>query len=146
MRITQEADYALRIVYVLAKEKGVLGSGSIAVLTGVAERFTIKILRKLMQGGLVVSHKGVKGGYELLIPPEEISMLRVVELISGPLEISKCLGDAYECTRTGDKKNQCVFHLIFSSINKTISDKLGKVTIGTVIADDFDIKKLLQNL
>ena len=142
MRITQEADYALRIVYVLAKEKGILGSGSISALAGVAERFTIKILRKLMQGGIVVSYKGVKGGYELLIPPEEISMLRVVELISGPLEISKCLGSSYECTRTGDKKNQCAFHLIFSEINKSISDKLGKVTIGTVLADNFDIKKL----
>lgn len=146
MRITQEADYALRIVYVLAKEEGILGSGNIAALSGVAERFTIKILRKLMQGGLVVSHKGVKGGYELLIPPDEVSMLRVVELISGPLEISRCLGKAYECTRTGDNKTQCAFHLIFSEINKSISDKLGKVTIGTVLAEDFDIKKLLQNL
>ena len=146
MRITQEADYALRIVYVLAREKGVLGSGNIAALSGVAERFTIKILRKLMQGGIVESHKGVKGGYKLLLPPEEISMLRVVELISGPLEISKCLGSSYECTRMGDKKKQCTFHMIFSEINKSISDKLGKVTIGTVLAEDFDIEKLLQNL
>ncbi len=146
MRITQEADYALRIVYVLAKEKGIHGSGNISALTGVAERFTIKILRKLMQGGVVLSHKGVKGGYELLIPPEEITMLRVVELISGPLEISRCLGDAYECTRMGDQKKQCAFHLIFSEINKSISDKLGKVTIATVLAEDFDIKKLLKNL
>lgn len=146
MRITQEADYALRIIYVLAKDGGVLGSGSISTLSGVTERFTIKILRKLMQGGMVGSHKGVKGGYELIRTPDSISMLQVVELISGPIEISRCLDSAYECTRTGSEKSHCTFHLIFAKINKSIADKLGSITMDAVIADDLDIEKILQKL
>lgn len=146
MRITQEADYALRIVCTLAKHGDVLGSGTIASLSGVTERFTIKILRKLVQGGLVGSRKGVKGGYELLEAPEKISMLRVVELISGPLEISRCLDSGYECTKNGSKKNRCAFHLIFAKINKTIAERLSLVTMDAVIAENFDINELLKKL
>ncbi len=146
MRITQEADYALRIVYLLAKNEGAIGSANIAASVGVTERFTIKILRKLMQDGIVESRKGVKGGYRLVANPADVSMLRVLEVISGPLEISRCLDSAYECTQNGSQKKCCAFHLIFGQINKTIADKLRQVTMETVTADDFDIRKILKNL
>lgn len=146
MRITQEADYALRIVYLLAKVGGVLGSVAIAESVGVTERFTVKILRKLSQSGIVTSKKGASGGYTLAIPPSEISMRRIVEVIDGPVEISRCLDDNYECTRSGDKKHQCTFHLIFAKINKTIAEKLDTVTLDAVIGDDFDIEAILSQL
>ena len=139
MRITQEADYALRITYLLAKTGQVLDAGTISTEAGVTERFTVKILRKLVSGGIVSSKKGSKGGYGLSVEPSEVSMRRVVELIDGPLEISRCLDSGYECTRTGDLKNKCTFHLIFAKINQTIAEKMDSVTLDTVIGDDFEI-------
>ena len=146
MRITQEADYALRIVYLLAKDGGVLGAGTISEASGVTERFTVKILRKLTQSGMVASKKGASGGYILAAEPKDITMRQIVEIIDGPLEISKCLDSAYECTRNKGKKHQCTFHLIFAKINKTIADKLDTVTLDTVIGDDIDIGKILSQL
>ena len=146
MRITQEADYALRIVYLLAKEGDVLDSGAIAEAAGVTERFTVKILRKLTQSGVIASKKGAAGGYRLNVEPEDITMRRIVEIIDGPIEISKCLDGDYECSRVGNDKRNCTFHLIFAKINQTLAEKLDAVTLASVIDDGFDVKALISKI
>jgi len=146
MRITQEADYALRIAYLLAKRGGKLDSVSIAEATGVTERFTVKILRKLVGGGLITSHKGVKGGYELALPASEVSMLRVIETIDGKTEISRCLDCGYVCTRMGDRKGDCTFHLIFDKLNSQLADKLDTVTLDALLEEGQSVDNILKNL
>ena len=63
MHITLETDYAVRIVYFLAQSGERVDAGRIAEETGVTLRFSLKILRKLVSGGVVMSYKGAKGGY-----------------------------------------------------------------------------------
>ncbi|MBQ8248721.1 MAG: Rrf2 family transcriptional regulator [Clostridia bacterium] len=144
MRITQEADYALRIVYLLAKNGGLLDAATLSQNAGVTERFTVKILRKLMAGGIVGSKMGARGGYSLADDPKNVNMQRVIEAIDGPVEISKCLDSEYGCTRMGDRKSECTFHLIFAKLNKSIADKMSTVTFDTVIDDDFDVAAILE--
>lgn len=146
MRITQEADYALRIAYLLASDGGTLDSGVIAERAGVTERFTVKILRKLVQNGVVASKKGAFGGYRLAQAPGDITMRHIVEIIDGPMEISRCLDGDYECSRVGNDKRQCTFHLIFAKINKAIAEKLDAVTLDSVIDDDLDVKTILSRI
>jgi len=63
MCITQESDYAIRIIYCLANENARCDAGFISTKMGITLRFSLKILGKLVQGGLVNSFKGNKGGY-----------------------------------------------------------------------------------
>ena len=65
MRITQESDYALRILTALAERDEVVDANSLAEETSVTLRFTLKILNKLTKNGFVSSFKGAKGGYKL---------------------------------------------------------------------------------
>ncbi len=146
MRITQEADYALRIVYLLARHGDKLDSVSIAEAAGVTERFTVKILRKLMAGDLIISHKGVKGGYALAVAPEEISMRKIIETIDGKTEISRCLDCGYVCTRMGDRKDMCFFHLIFNKLNSELADKMDRVTLDAVLDEEQSIDDILKKL
>ncbi len=146
MRITQEADYALRITYTLAANGRRMDARSIAAATGVPERFTVKILRKLNLGGLIRSQKGVAGGYVLNLPPQEISMRRVVEIIDGPLLLSRCLEDSYECSRTGACKKSCTFHRIFEKLNETLLEKLDQVTLDTVIDEGIPTEEILSKI
>ena len=132
MRITQEADYALRIVSFLAASDTICGAGETAARTGVPARFAHKILRKLMQGGIIKSYTGAKGGYCLLCEPSKLSMLDVIEQIDGPLEISKCMDDAYVCSKNGTCKQQCMYHQIFRHLSSDVAGKLGKITIEMI--------------
>lgn len=146
MRITQEADYALRIVTELACLGGIEDSKTIAEAVNVPERFTVKIMRKLVLDGIIKSHKGASGGYELSIPPTEISMKRIVELIDGPFEITRCLDSDYECSKNGDNKKCCAFHCIFGKINHSISEKLDSITIDMILDDSLGIEEILAKI
>ena len=65
MRITHEADYAIRIMYCLAERNQTISAKQISDDSGVPSRFALKILRRLTQAGLTESFKGVSGGYQL---------------------------------------------------------------------------------
>ena len=146
MRITQEADYALRISYLLAQSGKLMDAGSISQAVGVTDRFTVKILRKLVQSGIVTSQKGACGGYMLAVSPSEVSMRQILEIIDGPLVISRCLETEYECSRTGEKKHCCTFHRIFDRLSKSLVDKLDTVTLDRVIGENVDIETILSNI
>lgn len=144
MRITQEADYALRIVSLLAVSDAICGAAEIADRTGVPERFAHKILRKLLQGGVVRSYPGAKGGYILLRDPHELSMLDIIAQIDGPVEISKCADDDYICSRNGSCKENCVYHQVFRQISADIAEKMRKLTIAALTDPSKEISEILN--
>lgn len=59
---------------------------SIADRHGIPSRFLVQILLQLKGAGLVASTRGAAGGYQLLKPPEEISLAEVMMVIEGPQE------------------------------------------------------------
>lgn len=133
MRITQEADYALRIVALLASHDSVVDANTIAEEAGVTQRFALKILRKLVLGEIVSSQKGASGGYRLLRKADEITLKDVIELIDGEIAISKCLSDKHVCSKQGINKSACKIHLIFDAINQDLIKSLENITIASVI-------------
>ena len=52
-----------------------------------------KLLKQLMQGGLLVSHRGIKGGYSLSRVPEAISVADIVARLEGPIALTDCSTD-----------------------------------------------------
>jgi Rrf2 family iron-sulfur cluster assembly transcriptional regulator len=134
MRITQEADYAVRIIDCVARYGKRLDARSVAEATGVTLRFTLKILRKLSIAGIVKSFKGVSGGYELAREPENINLRQVIEAVDGPIVISRCLSGSLPCSKMDDKK-LCYYHNIFADISKSIRDRLESVTFSEKMDD-----------
>lgn len=133
MRITQEADYALRIVAQLASSGSVVDANTIADSAGITSGFALKILRKLSLGDVVSSQKGASGGYRLAKSADEITLLDIIQLIDGEIAISKCLSGEHICTKQGENKSACKIHRIFDAINHDLVEKLGKITIASVI-------------
>ena len=128
MRITHEADYAIRMLYNLCLAEGQhLGASVLAEQSGVSQRFALKILRKLMQADLVMSFKGANGGYALKRSPDCLSLGEVIELIDGPIVINHCLEDAYPCTRVLEKE-ACCFHHLFRKLNAKFRNELYRTT------------------
>lgn len=137
MHITLESDYAVRIVYCLAMNHGRMDAKHIAEETGVTLRFSLKILRKLVGGGLVTSYKGTKGGYELAREPEAISLCDVIEEVEGPYGLSRCVSeDGYECNRNKEACGICKFHSIYSGISRVVRQELQMVNFAQLMADE----------
>lgn len=133
MYITQEADYAVRIVYTIAKAGERRDARSISEEAKVTLRFSLKILGKLSGAGIVKSFKGNRGGYELGRPPEEITLLDVLSAVEGPFAVSRCIHEG-NCSR-GDTCD-CIFHSAFRKISDSINDQMAEVNFASVLKEE----------
>ena len=138
MRITLESDYALRIVGELAEIDGVTDANTLAERTFVSRKFALKILHKLVRGGIVASYKGAKGGYKLKISPDSITLKHVIELIDGPIAMVRCLENSEGCSMNRDK-TACIYHHIFDKISLDVAKKLESITIQDVLLKKYSI-------
>ena len=133
MRITHEADYAIRVAHCLACSNDKISAKQISESTGVTLRFALKILRKLIQADIVKSFKGVSGGYILNRSPADVSFGEIIEAIDGRIAINHCLTGEFECTRVAQKK-QCDFRKVFVAVNQQLRDELYSITLDRFIS------------
>ncbi|MBQ4071778.1 MAG: Rrf2 family transcriptional regulator [Clostridia bacterium] len=138
MRITLESDYALRILGALATHEDRVDAKTLSEEISVTQRFTLKILHKLVQSEFVKSYKGVRGGYKLNVSPDKITLRAIIELIDGPIIISRCLEHGEGCTLNPDKTS-CIYHHIFESISFDVAKKLEGITIGDVLSKKYSL-------
>jgi FeS assembly SUF system regulator len=89
-----------------------------------------KILKALLQGGLVASHRGVKGGYTLAREPHLISVAAVIAALEGPLALTECSVDiAGLC----DLESSCPIRDNQRIINQVVRGALERVMLSDLI-------------
>jgi Rrf2 family protein len=99
LRISRKIDYALRaMIYLASISRDVVAPfREIARQMDVPEDFLAKILKTLVDEGLVESTRGQHGGYALGRPPETISVLDVIEAAEGQVALNVCLDGEHHC-------------------------------------------------
>jgi Rrf2 family protein len=95
MKLSRTVAYAVRATLQLAENKSdtPIPCSKLAAEGNMPERFLLQILRNLVTHGILRSTRGVDGGYALTRPPEEISLLDVIEAIEGPLDVGETGSD-----------------------------------------------------
>ncbi len=133
MRITQECNYAIRIMAALGRlsEGEVMDAAAISEQQNIPSRFTVKILRKLVLAKLIHSRKGAGGGYALKGEPKDITLKDIVEVIDGPIVVNKCMSGESKCAYTD--KAECSLHNIMAEINEHIIKKLESVSLQRLV-------------
>ena len=87
MRLSRAATYAVgAVLQLLDAEPGEpVPCSRLARAGAMPERFLLQVLRNMVNQGLLKSTRGVEGGYSLLLPPEEITLLHIIEATDGPV-------------------------------------------------------------
>ncbi|HKW60255.1 MAG TPA: Rrf2 family transcriptional regulator [Candidatus Dormibacteraeota bacterium] len=85
MRISAKADYAVRATAELAASKTTLKAEQLSRAQGIPLKYLLNILVELKHAGLVHSHRGAEGGYELALPASAITVADVIRAVEGPL-------------------------------------------------------------
>ncbi|MEN8773417.1 MAG: Rrf2 family transcriptional regulator [Akkermansiaceae bacterium] len=130
MRISQKLDYASRAVVYLAKKhdgQSVVRADDIAESEGIPSSFLAQILHELKRTGLVTSRRGKTGGWKLIEPPSDITLLQVVEALE-----PEALG---QIPQTTGESGVAVGRL-WESIRESSRQILAKNSLETLAAGD----------
>jgi Rrf2 family protein len=138
MTLSKRGDYVVRSALALALAYPSGQSRKIREVVaemGVPQTFASQILADLVRAGLASSRAGKDGGYRLARPPEEISLLEVVEAGEGPLRAERCaLGDGpcrWEAV--------CPLHETWRTATEALRDVLAGTTLADLAASDLAI-------
>jgi len=128
MQLTRAADYAVRVMMHMAGlPPGTRTSRSdLANAAGCPDQFLSKVLQDLTRAGLVVSHRGNTGGFELPTVRDGASVLEVVEAVEGPLRLNVCLSHDHAC----DRQQWCPAHNMWARAQEALVTVLRSTTIA----------------
>jgi len=128
MQLTRAADYGLRVVIHMAglPQGTIVRLKTLAQVVEVPESFLAKVLQTLTRGGLMLSRRGPEGGFELPASSREATILDVLTVVDGPVQLNACLGENGECPR----KERCVAHPIWAEAQIAMLTVLSRDSIG----------------
>lgn len=128
IRLSRMCDYGVAMLTFFARDPHAQHSASeVAEATGVPAPMASKILKQLGRAGLLVSHRGVHGGYGLARPAAAISVAEIVEALEGPIALTACVDEG-----TGDCgiERSCPARANWQRINEAIRRALDEVTLA----------------
>ena len=124
-------DYAIVVLGALAHRQGeVLATAQIAALTGLSHPTVAKVAKHLQAGDLLATRRGVNGGYLLQGRPEEISLVRIIESIEGPIAVNGCVDGSQDPCAVA---NCCFMSNQWNKVNDTVRDALDAVSLAELI-------------
>lgn len=130
MKLSEGVEWGLHCVIVLAAlpPGATLPTKVLAEYHGLSETYLSKHLQALTNGRVLESVPGPRGGYRLMRPPEEITLLEVVEAIDGQEPLFRCT----EIRKLGPLAREpqayrtpCSIHVAMAHAEKAWRDALG---------------------
>lgn len=133
MQFNQATDYAFRVILHLASvpKDVIVNSQTIAEEQNIPVGFLQKIMRSLTKGEIVKSYRGIDGGFTLAKLPQDISILDIVSIMEGPIDLQRCLKDNHSCSK--GCAPQCPVHAALAVIQHDFIQALGKVTFAGML-------------
>jgi Rrf2 family protein len=136
LTLTRRGDYVVRAAIALASawdgEGAYLKIRQVADEMGLPPSYTPQVLGILARAGVAEAKAGRSGGYRLTRPPEQISVLEVIEGAEGTLEPGRCAIRGGPC-RWDDA---CALHPAVARAAEAIRATLGATTLAEVAASD----------
>ncbi len=125
IRLSRFADYAVAMLAELARDAGArLAASDLAVRTNLPEPTVAKILKSLARAEILVSTRGVNGGYSLNREPGRITVADIITAMDGPISLTDC-ADNSPCVLEG----HCSMHGRWGKVNMAIRAALESVTL-----------------
>lgn len=132
LRVTRLTDYATVVLTVLAaRPEDVLSAADLAERAGLETPTVSKVLKPLAQANLVEGFRGAHGGYRLTRPPQQISLIEIVEAMEGPLAMTECSLDEHLCGIA----HQCGVRANWRRINDVVASALASVSLAQMLDD-----------
>ena len=129
LKISKLTDYGVLVLSQLAAQGSTQQSvDDLATSTGLAVTTIRKVMKALADSGLVITKRGVKGGYRIARPPSQISLRDVVEAFEGPIALTECSTTDSAC----DITDTCNLSDSWGGINQLILQMMSRISLEEV--------------
>jgi Rrf2 family transcriptional regulator, iron-sulfur cluster assembly transcription factor len=135
LRLTKKSKYAVRALMELALEDcgSTLGVYEIARRQRIPERFLEQIFGDLRRANILTSRRGARGGFCFAVPPEDITVLDIVEILDGEIRPARCSagGTCYIADAP-----LCATSKIWDEARTALEEVFGRYTIAQIAAGE----------
>jgi Rrf2 family transcriptional regulator, iron-responsive regulator len=91
MRLTRQSSYAIRtLIYCAVNDPGLSRVADIAKAHAISELFLFKLIKPLVENGLIETVRGRHGGIKLGRPASEITLLDTIKLTEENFAMAEC--------------------------------------------------------
>lgn len=134
MRISAKGRYALAAVIDMAQQ---YDSGECITVISISERLGIskiyleQVFSMLKRGDIVRSVKGAQGGYQLVRPPEQVTVLDVLSAVETSL--FETVEDTVQ--EKAPEIEAAMRTSVFDVMDKSLSDALSRITLEDLVLE-----------
>jgi len=135
MRLTRAGEYAVRCVMYLARNGGtekVVSRQDVATYGNIPSHFLAKIAQQLSRAGIIEILQGARGGYRLIIPPEKLTLLDVIEAIIGEIFLNDCVIRPESCHAS----SSCAVNNVWMQARNQLRQTLAQVTFTKLLEEE----------
>ena len=97
----------------------------------IPDQFLGKIAQQLARAGFIEIVQGAKGGYRMVVSPDRLSLLAVVEAVVGEIFLNDCILRPESCNRS----RSCAVHRVWEKARDQLRATLQQATFAELQAD-----------
>ena len=128
--ITRDTDYAIRALCFISQSKEkIVSVSSLVKELRIPQPFLRKILQVLNKKGILKSHKGVGGGFQLSTSANNIFLIDLIKTFQGPLSLNECFFKKKICPN----RSICALKKKIDAIEKDMLRKLESISIASLL-------------
>lgn len=134
--LSQKTRYTIRALQHLADtwRQGPVRLDAIAEAQNIPRKFLTVILSEMVRAGLVISHRGRDGGYELGLDPIDIRYGDIIRLTRGSLALVPCASrNAYEHCNNCLPEADCRLRGLMLTLRDEMAAMLDQVSLADQI-------------
>jgi Rrf2 family protein len=135
--LSQKTRYTIRALQHLADNwrQGPVRLDAIAIAQNIPRKFLTVILSEMVREGLVISHRGREGGYELGLSPLDIRYGDIIRLTRGSLALVPCAArNAHEHCTNCLPEAECRLRGLMLTLRDEMAAMLDRVSLADPIA------------
>lgn len=127
---SRSSSHAIRALTYLAMQPlgRPTGTREISESEHIPRSFIPKILLPLRHARLVLSFRGIGGGYELAMPPEQINLLAIVRCMDG-VPLNDCVLEDHPCS----SPHECELHPSWGNLRDLLLGYLEHTTLADLV-------------
>lgn len=134
--LSQKTRYCIRALQHLADNwrQGPVRLDAIATAQNIPRKFLTVILSEMVREGLVISHRGREGGYELALPPVDVRYGDIIRLTRGSLALVPCAArNAHEHCNNCLPEAECRLRGLMLLLRDEMAAMLDRMTLADPI-------------